>query len=130
MSLDKKLRALTLQVILGGIKDSTTLRDELIKVIEAETGMAMTDSDRIRATHAVDELFTDWKMQKELNEEVAREYINNYQHEGPAALFKLLKKKYDENGLHLSWDNIKKTARGMGIEIEGEDDVSEGDNEG
>jgi hypothetical protein len=130
MCLDRKLRALTLQVILGGIKDSTSLREELIKVIEDETGISMTDSDRIRATHMVDELFTDWRRQKELNEEVAKDYIENHQDKGPAELFKLLKKKYDENGLYLSWDNIKRTARGMGIEIEGEDDVSEGDNEG
>lgn len=129
MSLERKLKALTMQVLLGGINDSTTLRDKLIEVIESETGVEMTDSDKIRATHQVDELFTDWKRQKELNEEVAKEYIKNYQHKGPGELFKLLKKKYEENGMEISWENIKRTARGLGIEIEGDDDVPEGNDE-
>lgn len=130
MSLEKKLRALTMQVILGAIDDSNELRDKLIAVIEEETGMEMTDIDRIRATHSVDQLFTDWKLQRELNEEVAEDYVRNHQHKGPGELFKLLKKKYAENGLYISWKSIRETARSLGIEIEGDDDVSEGDNEG
>jgi len=130
MSLDRRLRQLTLEVIIGKINDSTTLRNKLVKVIEEETGVKMSETDLIRATHAVDELFTDWRIQKELNEEVAEEFVNSKGKKTPRALFTLLKKRYEENGIPLSWDNIKKSANEMGMDIEGDEDVSEGYDEG
>lgn len=130
MCLDRRLRQLTLEVIVGKIKDSTTLRDKLVKVIEEETGVEMSETDVIRATHAVDELFTDWRIQKKLNEEVAEEFVNSKGKKTAKALFTLLKKKYEENGIPLSWDNIKKSADDMGINIDGGDDVQEGYDEG